>query len=684
VDDISIKDCLAGIALRSPVKAGVLREIRTPRLPSTVTLITAADIPGVNGLSVYPGGEGAPRIPIIAEKKLSYRGQAAALLLGPDPAKLRELAEQCFIDAEEGEEEDLSLEEEYRPGGADQAFAGAALVVEGTYGVDFQAAWPGEPPEAIALPASGGGMIIHTAAQWPGHVRESAARALNEGSESIEVRVTRFKVRLDERLWIPSLTACQAAVAARARNRPVRIIAKWDDFPSPAGGTEIFLQTALDSRGNILGTRLKIRARLGPPGIFGAEVLDRIVLGALGAYGPGSLSFSARGKAGAIPPVLAGFGMAQGFFAAERHVSRIADALGEDPAGWRKNHFLRWGQKLPIGVEIREEAPLEELIDAVASMADYRRKWAANELLRKNRREHPSQEKIREPLRGVGIALAYQGSSFLYNPVNVKEGVELTLEKDGSLEIRTNFPWGDNQFHAWKTLTSRVLGVEEPRILSFDREKSVPESGPACLSRGMLITRLIEKACAAIRKQRFRDPLPITVRRYCQETKIQAWDRRPCDEGALSPLSWGSAVVEVEVDPVEYLPRIRGIWIALEGGTILAEEQARKTITLGVMDALCQAIPRREEIPPPAIDFLWAGGNVKGIGELPLNTVPAAYVQALSQALDYPFERYPIGSEDIWEAVQARSGSGEPGEAGAASPGNTAGEEKESAFAAPG
>jgi CO/xanthine dehydrogenase Mo-binding subunit len=252
--------------------------------------------------------------------------------------------------------------------------------------------------------------------------------------------------------------------------------------------------------------------------------------------------------------------------------------------------------------------------------------------------------------------------------------VELTLKKDGALEIRTNFPCDDNQIHPWKTLAFQILGVEDLRIISGDAENPVPDGGPACLSRGIFImTRLVEKACTAIRKQRFRNPLPITVCRYYHPAKAQAWGRFPCDENAFSPLSWGSAVVEAEIDPVDYSARVRGIWIALEGGTILAEERARKTIASNCIQALSWAmreqteyregridpgtvwnypLPRLEEIPPVTIDFLWSGGNPRGIGELPFNTVPAAYAQALSQALDYPFQKYPVASRDIWTAVQ--------------------------------
>ncbi|MDR2553480.1 MAG: molybdopterin-dependent oxidoreductase [Treponema sp.] len=656
VDDISIKHCLTGILLRAP-SAGLLEDIRTPRLPSNTSLITAADIPGVNGFFVYSGPQrscgGSRKIPLLAEKKLLHRGQPAGLLLGPDPAKLRELAGQCTVLVQEGEEQEIMLERTYHNGDTEGAFERAARVVEGRYRADLYKARAGEAPGAIALPGPGGEMIIHAPTQWPGHIRNSVARVLNIKAGSVEVHGTRCRIRCDEKLWFPSFLAALAAVAARVRNRPVKIVLKREDFFFESAGADIRIQSALNEQGEVLGSRVNISARPGSFGLFAGEILDRIALGALGAYSHGSVSLRARGYTN--PPVIGGFGLAQGFFAAERQASRIADVLGEDPSEWRKKFFLRKGNRLSIGVEIREEPPLEELLDAVAAMGDYCRKWAANELLRKSRRERPRREKPREPLRGIGIALAYQGSGFLYSPADAREGVELTLEKDGSLEIRTDFPLGDNQIHAWKVLAARILGVEELRISSRDADRTIPESGPACLSRGILLTRLIEKACTAIRRQRFRDPLPITARRYCQILKTPAWSGQICNENALSPLSWGSAVVETEIDPVEYVPRIRGIWMALDGGQILAEDRARKSTVLGVLEALAPT-HRPEEVPPPVIDFLWSQGNIKGIGELAINTVPAAYIQALSQALDYPFEKYPVKSGDIWEAVRRFSG----------------------------
>ncbi|MDR3167543.1 MAG: molybdopterin-dependent oxidoreductase, partial [Treponema sp.] len=233
----------------------------------------------------------------------------------------------------------------------------------------------------------------------------------------------------------------------------------------------------------------------------------------------------------------------------------------------------------------------------------------------------------------------------------------------------------------WQNIAGEILGVETKlvRVVSETTE-GVPDSGPACLSRNiMVITKLIERSCLAIRKQHFRDPLPITVSRSYRPGKMTPWrgeqsppPARSFDQNALAYLGWGVAVVEVEINPVEYTPNIRGVWLGIDGGRILSEARARRSLKAAAIQALGwasreeltylegkipdslilnYAVPTPAEMPPIHIDFLWNDTvTPKGIGELPFHCVPAAYVQAVSQALDHPFEKIPLSSRDIWEA----------------------------------
>jgi CO/xanthine dehydrogenase Mo-binding subunit len=295
---------------------------------------------------------------------------------------------------------------------------------------------------------------------------------------------------------------------------------------------------------------------MGAAGVFTDTILDRLSLGCLGAYKYSALRLEAHALKTSIPPQgpLSGFGLPAAFFAIERHVSYMADALHQDPAQWRKKRLLRRNEHLPSG-QVREAAP-ESLIDAVAAMGDYYRKWASYELLRSHRRLSEWNLKD-EPLRGIGIALAFQ----------------------------------------------------------------------------------------------------------------------PDDAG---PCAWGAAVVEVSIDLGE--PKLRGIWLSVDGGA-LHEEQARRTLKRSAIHALSWAmgegisyhegrldagffynnytVQAPGDIPPIHIGFIRnddKNGDAapRAIGELPFSTIPAAYVQAVSQAMDHCFDHIPLSAGDLWQADDAR------------------------------
>jgi CO/xanthine dehydrogenase Mo-binding subunit len=658
-------------------------------MPNSYILIQAKDIPGKNQLEDFS-------LPVLAGERLSYIGEPVALLIGPDEAKLEEYAALCKVLVDEEypvfsgalppdavlAKRTLSL------GNPERAFENAAAIIEGSYKTGVQEHWYPEPVGAVAVPAgdkagpqkTGDLILIHTATQWPFHVRKSVAGVLKVDAGRIVVEPSLIGIHLDGKIWYPSLVACHAALGALISGKPVKIIlTREEDFryTPKRNGAEIHVSSAMGSKGEILGTEVRAAAFLGAHGVFTDEILDRTCLGALGIYKHPNLSLHGQAWRTNIPPggPLAGFGLAQGFFAMERHVSHIADTLKQDPMEWRKNHMVGRNGSLAIGMGLKEHIPLEELLDTAAAMSDYRRKWASYELLRDYHRTRPGFGE-NDTLRGIGIAAAYQGSGFLYNGSD--KGiywVELSMEKDGSLEIRTSMvSSNDEHTYIWRRLAAELLSVEIGLIrVPANNTARVPDSGPSSLSRNVtVITKLVERACLAIRKQRFRDPLPIRVRRSYHPLKAPGWDGRPYDQNVLSHLSWGAAVVEVEIDPVEYTPRIRGAWLGVDGGKILSEARARRSLKFSIIQALGWAsrenlayeegqiplkyiydynIPSPQDIPPIYIDFLWTDtANPKGIGELPFNCIPAAYVQAVSQAMDHHFEKIPLTSKDVWEA----------------------------------
>jgi CO/xanthine dehydrogenase Mo-binding subunit len=737
VTDIYLPQMLYALTVRSPVAKGRLKSIECPKLPGSYTLIRAQDIPGKNFLE-------NSLMPVLAADELSYIGEPVALLLGPDKNTLEDYSHHCNVIVQEEEpvfspvimdnaanaganagagfgasagvnDGMITARRDIRIGDPETAFAQAASVVRGSYRSGIQEHWYAEPTGAVAWldettndPAADkpdnkvtgkaagkitgkaavrttgmdadARLVVHTATQWPFHVRRSVAQVLGLAASKVLVEPAIIGLHVDGKIWYPSLISCHAALGAWITQKPVRLILtrREDFFFSPKRcESEIIIENAFDEKGEITGITVNTTVNLGAYGINAAEILDHINLGSLGIYRAKNIQLSSVAVKTNIPPQgpCAGFGLAQGFFAQERHVSCIADILKQDPAQWRCDNSVKDRILFP-GTTVKDAAPVKLLIDTVVKTSDYRRKWASYELLRHNRKGGWAERG--EGLRGIGIALGSQGNGLLYPGVDKGcYSIELILEKDGSLEIKTSMA-GCGCGGVWADIASRILGMDR-KMVRISCGADAPDSGPLTMSRAVtVITKLVEQTCLTISKKRFRDPLPLCIRKTVRPQKNPAWDEFfPYSEGVVDHSGfarpgWASAIVEVEVDPIEYLPRIRGVWMGVDGGKIISEDLARKSLKVSAIQALGWAyreqisyingaIPTEHyenfdilgpaEIPPITIEFI--GNNQdepKGIGDLPFSCIPAAYVQAVSQAMDFHFQSIPLKALDVWYA----------------------------------
>ena len=680
------------LTIRSSVALGSLIEIKAPKLPGSYQLITAKQIPGENSLANFS-------VPVLAEKKLSHIGQPVAILTGPERTRLEELAAGIEVIADEEKpvfldssgESDAIVKREIVHGEPDLFFGEMTTLVSGSYTTGIQEHWYPEAHGALVIPprpktgGSAAGHVkrrdtetftVHTASQWPFHVKNSVARVLGLNSTMVKIYPSCLAAHLDGKIWYPSLVACHAALAAWIRGSPVKLLLTREEdfiFSPKRNRSDIEIKSSLGERGEILSSLLKLKLDLGAFGVFEDEIIDQSCIGALGAYNHRSFAISGAGIRSNIPVQgpMAGFGLSQGLFAAERHFSHIADSIGQDPAEWRKQNYS--GINLAIGMGLKEKAPLPELIDSVTAMSDYRRKWASYELLRRRRREE-TWTFTGDPLRGIGISTGFQGNGFLNNDEGGSGNcaAELTLEKDGTLEIKTSvIPSGGNE--TWLILADEILGVN-PKMVKFNNSVEVPDSGAGTLSRNIgLLTRLVERCCTAIKKQRFRDPLPITVKRSLKPGKAPGLvPNKKIDPESFSRPGWAAAVVEIEIDQITLEPKIRGVWLAVDGGRIISMRRSHWTLRTGIIQALGWAsreqlyyregkisadlyrgynITSLSEIPPIFVDFIRNDTDIpKGIGDLPFCCVPAAYVQAASQAMDHHFQKIPLSAMDILEA----------------------------------
>jgi len=709
LEDIYPHHLLYAVTIRSPIAKGFVKFIIYPKLPANYYIITARNIPGKNRLE--------ETVPVLADSRLSYIGEPVALLLGQDKTKLEEFASQCkvvvdeekavfsCVEASGNAEEEPAAVRLIQTGVPGQAFVETGKIVTGSYVTEIQDHWYAEPAGAVTWfekdnekkePKSKKSdkvvdrcLIVKTATQWPYHVKRSVASVLGIEQSAVSVEPTSLNLHMDGKLTFVSLVACHAALGTFITKRPVRLILNREEdflYSPKRCKANIDIASNIDENGNIIATEIEIAVNSGAYGVNAQEILDQICLGTLGFYDFDNLLLTARAEKTNIPPQgpFSGFGLAQGFFAMERHVSQIADVLNKDPSEWRKERADST-LLLPSGASTKNHISAEELIGEAAKMSDYYRKWASYEMLRQIRKGKPILAEKEENPRGIGIALGFQGNGLLYSGEDTGYySVDVTLTKESILEIRTSITSSDEDLgKIWARLAAEILSIEPSMVRVIALQ--APDCGPSCASRNItVITKLVEKCCNAIRKQRFHDPLPITVRRSVRPQSGSLWNGRfappegkVLDINGFSKPGMAAAVVEVVIDLIECIPKIRGVWLGISGGRIISKNRARRSLTRGAVQALGWAftenvaysngilpleqynnytIPIPDQIPPININFLSDdSGEPRGIGELPFTCIPAAFIQAVSQAVDHCFKTVPLKRKEIWDIVRLRN-----------------------------
>ncbi|MDR2802988.1 MAG: molybdopterin-dependent oxidoreductase, partial [Treponema sp.] len=270
VDDINLNHQYFALTIRSHVANRRLKDIHCPALDSHYKLIRAADIPGPNQLV-------NSSVPILAADRLCYIGEPVAIITGPNNAKLEEIASKIIIETElyDSDEEsprnspvfsitsanveitaqimldmetplkNVSVQKEKNPAGNEPAAPYSSeneadfsetseseeaniqlknedVFVTGRYRTGIQEHWYSEPHGALAE-TSNDGITVHTATQWPDHVKQSVASALCMPASAVSVELAGIGLHFDGKLWYPSLIAVHAALAAVIIKRPVKL-----------------------------------------------------------------------------------------------------------------------------------------------------------------------------------------------------------------------------------------------------------------------------------------------------------------------------------------------------------------------------------------------------------------------------------------------------------------------------
>ncbi len=677
VSDMYAKGMLYVHTIRSTVAAGRIVAIGRSQIPEDILVITASDIPGENAVSV-----GEDSMPVLADGLVNYYGEPIALLIGPDLDRLIRLGAGLEVEFDEvgaatdhkKPRDDQVYKTQTREwGDYTKATKAAARVVVGEYNTGAQAHLYSEPQGAFVVHEENE-LVIYSPTQWPHHVQRTVARVTGLPSKRVRVKKGEVAMTLDGKLIVPSLVASHAALAAELTGAPIKLMySRQEDFLYTPKRAPVCVrhETSLDNDGNLLAMKVDIDMNIGAYPLFCDEILTRLCVAATGVYRCENVVVRARAIRTNLPPLgpMSGFGSASGLFAIETHMARIAQVLDTTPAEF-KLRSLAPEQTFTVASRAKKDHSLVAVAHILEESSDFARKFAAYELARKNRDGFTVSGDMLP--RGIGIAFAYQGSGFVGNrEAGTGYGVTMRLDTSGIAEIRTSaVATTPTTTTMWREVAAGILGISPDNVFLHEIDTHmVPDSGPSTLSRNIaIINKLIESCANSIKKQRFRKPLPIDVRRTVQLPRSLTWDERNLSGTPYSMVSWGGVAVEVEADPVSFLTRVRGIWIALDPGRIVDRRQLLRTIETATTVALGWASSESLDYadgklsadqyetyhvlgigdrPPLQVTFLPGEKSTdpKGVGELVAGCVPAAYSLALSQASGRYIDAIPATPE---------------------------------------
>jgi CO/xanthine dehydrogenase Mo-binding subunit/aerobic-type carbon monoxide dehydrogenase small subunit (CoxS/CutS family) len=644
VHDIALPGMLWGATLRSPHPHARVRSLRWKdgSAPEGVTLVTARDLPGPNGIQILDD-----TWPILADGVVRHVGEPVALVAAPTLRAAREALDRLEVLYEplspvlhwdEADPAEDLARRDLVQGDVDSALAESPIVVEGTYETGLQEHVYIETQGMIAW-MEGDLLNVLGSMQCPYFVHKALAHALGLPGDRIRVRPAAVGGGFGGKEDLPSLLAVHAALLARAAGRPVKLTyGRHEDI---IGSTKrhpslIRHRTGVDAEGRLLAMDIEVLLDGGAYRTLSPVVLSRAVLHATGPYRCPAVRIRGRVIRTNTPPngAFRGFGAPQVHFAAERQMDRIARRLGLDPYEIRRRNVLRPGDRLPTGQVLDDSASAHLCLEEAVRRTNFLRKWRRNETLRRRRTEEgqaPADDG--RPWRGIGLSLYFHGAGFTgLGEHRMRSPVTVRLLPDGRIELLTaQTEMGQGAATVLVRLAAEAAGLSHEDVVLAEPDTSrVPDSGPTVASRTtMVVGEVLQRAVRQLQGQVLewvlkahggKPPLRVRdghvedasgavlgafrdlARRYhaqrgAAEQTVrheppawQVFDEESYHGVAYATYAWGADVVEVEVDPDTLEVRPLRATAVCEVGRVVHPILCRGQIEGGTLQAIGYAL----------------------------------------------------------------------------------------------
>jgi CO/xanthine dehydrogenase Mo-binding subunit len=712
VDDLTFPDMLHGVTVRSPVARGRIKNISFEGdLPwDEVVVVTAKDIPGANHVALILEDQ-----PYLAAEFVNHPEEPVVLLAHKDKYLLEEARRRVKIDIEElppvfsltdslNKKEIIWGEDNVfktflvDKGNVDDAWSQADFIVEGDYETGAQEQLYIENNGAIAMASSEDGVTVWGSMQCPYYVHKALIKLFNLPEHQVRVIQTETGGGFGGKEEYPSLITGHAALLAWKSGKPVKMI--YDRAEDMVATTKrhpsrTHHKTGVTKEGKLVAMEIDFLIDGGAYCTLSPVVLSRGTIHAAGPYVCPNVRIKSRAVATNVPPhgAFRGFGAPQSIFALERHLNKVADAVGLTPDEFRRRNFIHEGETTATSQVIRDPVKMDHLLDRAFELSDYHKK-----------REKFAKENQGERVKkGIGFASFMHGAGFTGSgEVYLQSVVGCEATPEGKVQIlaaSTEIGQGTNTI--FSQIASEALGLnfDMIEIVQPDTNK-VPNSGPTVASRtSMVVGKLVESAVISLKQTLIGSGLlsdgysqsdfqqacasyierfgPLKTSAKYQPPPNVRWDDDKYQGDAYGAYAWAVYVAEVTFDELTYEAHVKDFVALQEVGKVINPVLASGQIEGGVAQAIGftlfenvvwkdgrmannqmtnYIIPTPADIPPIRVFFEetpypYGPGGAKGIGELPMDGAAPAILNAIENATGISFNHIPLMPEAMMEEV---------------------------------
>jgi CO/xanthine dehydrogenase Mo-binding subunit len=652
VDDLSFPGMLHGVTVRSSVPRGHIKSISFEGdIPwDEFTVVTAKDIPGENYVALILNDQ-----PYLADEVVNHPEEPIVLLAHHDKYLLEEARRHVSIEYEElpavfslqdslaGKEVIWGEDNVFKKflvdkGNVDDVWSKADFIVEGEYETGAQEQLYIENNGAIALANADEGVTVWGSMQCPYYVHKALIKLFGLAEERIRVIQTETGGGFGGKEEYPSMIAGHAALLAWKSGKPVKMI--YDRAEDMVATTKRHPsrtqhKTAVTKDGKLLAMQIDFVIDGGAYCTLSPVVLSRGTIHAAGPYFCPNVRIKSTAVATNMPPhgAFRGFGAPQSIFALERHLDKVASAVGLTPEEFRRRNFIHEGETTATNQTIHEKVDMDGLLNRAFELSDYhaKRERFAKENAKgsepsltvgltpradAHQKERGTSPTVREGSsrikKGIGFASFMHGAGFTGSgEVFLQSVVGAEATPEGRIKIlaaSTEIGQGTNTIFAQIAAEALGLNYDLIEVMQPDTE-NVPNSGPTVASRTcMIVGKLVESAVLGLKQTLVGSGLlpdqftEADFQKACSTyiekfgplksfSKYQPppnifWDDEKYQGDAYGAFAWAVYVAEVSVDPLTYEAHVDDFVAVQEVGRVINPVLAAGQIEGGVAQAI--------------------------------------------------------------------------------------------------